>query len=77
MYERFAESAVWIGLMLLAIDCDLHRHLQRQFASAARPPFDSQVCIVGPPALAKIAFYTYESFAESSVLIALKVLSIK
>jgi hypothetical protein len=31
MYKSFVESAVLIGLMLLAIDCDLHRYSQRPF----------------------------------------------
>jgi hypothetical protein len=35
MYRSFGESAVLIGLMLLAIDCDLHRHSQRPFATTA------------------------------------------
>jgi hypothetical protein len=38
MYKSFVESAVLIGLMLLAIDCDLHRHLQRPFATTAATP---------------------------------------
>jgi hypothetical protein len=38
MYKSFVESAVLIGLMLLAIDRDLHRHLQRQFATTAATP---------------------------------------
>jgi hypothetical protein len=38
---------------------------------------DPQGCIVGPPGLARMAFYVYDSFAESAVLISLKVLSIK
>jgi hypothetical protein len=43
----------------------------------ASTPFNSQGSIVGPPALAKFVFYMYKSLAESAVLIALKVLSIK
>jgi hypothetical protein len=31
MYKSFAESAVLIGLMLFAIDCDLNRYSQRPF----------------------------------------------
>jgi hypothetical protein len=31
MYKSFVESAVLIGLMLLEIDCDLHRYSQRPF----------------------------------------------
>jgi hypothetical protein len=38
MYKRFAEIAVLIGLMLPAIDCDLHRHLQGPFATTAATP---------------------------------------
>jgi hypothetical protein len=38
MYKSFAESAVLIGLMLLEIDCDLHRHSQRPFATTAATP---------------------------------------
>jgi hypothetical protein len=38
MYKSFVESTVLIGLMLLAIDCDLHRHLQRPFATTAATP---------------------------------------
>jgi hypothetical protein len=34
----FAESAELIGLMLLAIECDLHRHLQRPLATTTATP---------------------------------------
>jgi hypothetical protein len=71
MYKSFAESAVLIGLMALSIEYNSHR----QFASAARPPFDSQVCIVGAPAFSKMVFYIDESIAESALLIGLMLLS--
>jgi hypothetical protein len=38
MYKIFVKSAVLIGLMLPAIDCDLHRHSQRPFATTAATP---------------------------------------
>jgi hypothetical protein len=38
MYKSFVESTVLIGLMLLTIDCDLHRHSQRPFATTAATP---------------------------------------
>jgi hypothetical protein len=38
MYKSFVESTVWIGQMLLAIDCDLHHHSQRPFATTAATP---------------------------------------
>jgi hypothetical protein len=77
MYESFVESAVLIGLMLLAIDCDLHRHLQRPFGTTASTPFDSQRSIVGPPALAIMVFYMYTTFAGSTLVIGLMLLSIQ
>jgi hypothetical protein len=45
--------------------------------SAASTPFDRQGSIIGPPALARIAFYMCKCFAESAVLIGLMLLSIK
>jgi hypothetical protein len=71
MYKRFPESAVFIGLTLLSFTRNLHR----QFASIAPTPFDSQGSIVGPPGRATMAFYMFESFAESPVLIGLTLLS--
>jgi hypothetical protein len=39
--------------------------------------FNSHGCIVGPPALARIAFYMSKRLAESASLIGLMVLAIK
>jgi hypothetical protein len=77
VYRSFAESALMIGLMVLSIQLNSHRYPQYQFASTASTPFDSQQSIVGPPALAKMAFYMYKNFAERAVLIALTLLSIE
>jgi hypothetical protein len=38
---------------------------------------DPQGCIVGPPAVARMVFYMYITFAESTLLIALMLLSIQ
>jgi hypothetical protein len=46
-------------------------------ASTASTPLVSQGCIVGPMALAKIAFYMRKRIAESALLVRLMVLSIK
>jgi hypothetical protein len=59
MYKSFVESAVLIGLMLFAIDCDLHRHLQRPLATTAATPLALKEA---SSALAKIPIYMYKSF---------------
>jgi hypothetical protein len=76
MSNSIAESAILIGLMLLS-SSEICIAIHSANASKASTPFDSQGSIVEPPERARIHIYVYKGFAESAVLIALKVLSIK
>jgi hypothetical protein len=73
MSKRLAESPLLIGSTVLSNDS----HLDRQFASLAPGPFDSQGIVVGPQELAIMVFYITKTFTESSILICLMVLSLK
>jgi hypothetical protein len=72
MFKRLAESALFIGLMVLSIASNTHRHR----SAKASAPFDFQGSVVGPPELAKVVFYMSGNLAESAVLIGSTVLSI-
>jgi hypothetical protein len=64
MYKSFAESAVVIALKVLQ-SSEIRIAIHSANASTASTALVSQGCIVGPPALARIVFYMYKTFAES------------
>jgi hypothetical protein len=71
MSRSFAESALFIGSIVLSKDAISHR----QFAPTASPTFDFQESIVGPPALAKTVSHMSKRRPESTLSIASTVLS--
>jgi hypothetical protein len=76
VYTNFAESAVVIALKVLQ-SSEIRIAIHSANASTASTPLVSQGCIVGPPALARIALDMSNSFAESAVLIGRMLLSIE